>query len=280
MNRIDYIYPTALEQIKAAINGETIPSNDGNRDGMVNDVRYFSKAALDQIVESFEPEETINRILASNKLPEDGSVRWVVIGVSSLDPTDPEDLSKYGCTVMQYFKHVQGTTPDHFVYTSISKAQIDALYQRWVTYSAIDADLASLMSTILFVPVVGASDDTFTVGQETPLTTFLELTEQGISIPDFPYGFVMGKITQDMHSGDDWFEIPHSGGMGPLSLLLPGAKGFVANFNNVGKYLKQYYIDDADAHTFYFYIKWMDTFGIEKNICVSCAPTRPTPTQE
>lgn len=49
MEKIDYLYPTALEQIKAAVNGGIIPSNDENRDGRVKDVRYLSPIALEQI---------------------------------------------------------------------------------------------------------------------------------------------------------------------------------------------------------------------------------------
>lgn len=49
MEKIDYLYPTALEQIKAAVNGSEIPSNDENRDGRVKDVRYLSSVAIEQI---------------------------------------------------------------------------------------------------------------------------------------------------------------------------------------------------------------------------------------
>lgn len=49
MEKIDYLYPSAIEQIRAAINGEPIPDNTENRDGRIRDARYLAPYAIEQI---------------------------------------------------------------------------------------------------------------------------------------------------------------------------------------------------------------------------------------
>lgn len=52
MDKIDYLHPTAIAQIKAVLNGEPVPDNTDNRDGHINDVRYLTPYAVEQIIEA------------------------------------------------------------------------------------------------------------------------------------------------------------------------------------------------------------------------------------
>lgn len=115
MNRIDYIYPTALEQIKAAINGGDIPINDGNRDGGVQDVRYFSKAALEQI-------KGIGRRFNSEYLTTNGSRYGIALLIPSVNLQTQEGGLKF-----VGFKHFSEFTKNgsaHYVKYDVPESDV------------------------------------------------------------------------------------------------------------------------------------------------------------
>lgn len=204
MNRIDYIHPSAVEQIQKAMHGETVPSNDGNRDGMVNDVRYFSDYALSQI-------RGVD--LGPEFKPAEVSRYKVIFGVPTVVSQDPLSL---GVSVLgiKDFTHTESEPNDYFCTLELTQEQATIIIGTFITTGV------ELMGAVCAMVVKDCPEDVLPVP-----TDVLVPGADVLKYAATEYPFVNGAVVEH-YLDKDGSALDFSSGLYPLGKLSPELNGF------------------------------------------------------